>query len=118
MKSSLYGTYRTIEFKPRDIIYILEEGYKCDTHFLNGRTIPLSWTDMKPLLSKMPRVYSYDLGCGVFLNPCEISMHEDGLFTDVTFRNGEKLKELSETDFRRYVMPILKKLEKEEQMMF
>ena len=114
MKSSLYGTYRQVEFNARDIIYVLESGYKCDTHFLNGTNLPLSWADMKVLLNKMPRLYSYNLGCGVYLNPREISLYSNGLFSDITFRNGETLKQLSGSDFDHYLHPILKKLEQEE----
>ncbi len=113
MKSALYGSYREVEFNSRDIIYVLEEGYKCDTHFLNGRTLPLSWTDMCELLDRMPRAYSYALGCGVYLNPREISYYETGLFADITFRNGESLKQLSGSDFDHYVKPRLDRLNKE-----
>ena len=109
MKSTLYGTFRTVEFNPSNIVYILEEGFKCETHFTNSRTLPLSWRDVKPLLKHLPRVYSYDLGGGVYINPKEIDYYEQGVFVNITFKNGTQLKELSRTDFDHNVTPILNK---------
>ena len=114
MKSTLYGTYRTFEFNPDNIIYILEEGYKCDTHFNNGRTLLLSWRDTKQILKKFPRVYSYDIGCGVYINPRELAFYEEGTFVNITFNDGSQLKELSNADFNHNVKPILNNLSKED----
>ncbi len=107
MKSRIYGSWREVNFNSKTITYICEYGYECDTHFLNGGRASLSYTDMEPLLDRLPRVYSYEKGCGVYLNPNHICTYSTGLFARVSLANGEVLKQLSGSDFEDNVLPHL-----------
>ena len=101
MRVSKYGSYESLNINPRAICYIMEEGFKCTTVFGNNASLELSYSGMKPLLKEFPRAYSYDFGCGVYMNPNQIIAVESGGFYKITFANGITLKELSGADCDR-----------------
>lgn len=108
MQATVFGSWRRIVFNSRDILYIVEDGFKCDTHLTNGKTIPLSWNDMRNLLDKLPRVFCYKYHCPVYINQNEITSYSsNGCYVAVEFKNGMQLKELSLVDFERNLLPTL-----------
>lgn len=111
MKSTEYGRFgKTHNFNLSSVACIIEEGFNCKTYLLNGKELSLSWADMRFVLDRFPKVYSYELYQSIHINPqaiCEYS--EDGLYVDVTLNNGIVLKEISFTDFERRVLPMLGK---------
>lgn len=105
MQASLYGSWNSIVFNSRDVLYIEEDGFECITHLINGKTLSLSWRDMQNLLQKLPRVFCHECHLPIYLNPKEISTYYcKGYFVTVEFRNGAHLKELSRVDFERNVV--------------
>ena len=108
MQATQFGSWKRIEFNSRDILYIVEDGFKCDTHFIDGETVTLQWGDMENLLNKLPKVFCYKHNCVVYINPNEMNSYlSNGSFVTVKFRNGRQLKELSVVDFERNVIPKL-----------
>ena len=113
MQATQFGSWKRIEFNSRDILYIVEDGFKLDTHFIDGKTVTLQWGDMENLLNKLPKVFCYKYHCSVYINPTEINSYlTKGLYVAVEFRNGMQLEELSLVDFERNVLQTLE-IEKE-----
>lgn len=108
MRASFFGSSNTLDFDSNDVVYIIENGFECNTHFRNGKEFSLSWGSMQTKLQKFCRVYSYDCFCPVYINPREISTYCNfGCGVNVTFSNGEELKELSRSDFYKNVVPAI-----------
>lgn len=108
MRASIFGSSNTLDFDSNEVVYIIEEGFECNTHFRNGKVFSLSWGSMQTKLQMFCRVYSYDCFCPVYINPREISTY--GNFAggvNVTFSNGEELRELSRSDFYKNVVPAI-----------
>ena len=110
MQATEYGSNKIISFNENNIIYVIQDGYECKTHFKNGKELSLSLNEMDALLYKMPRVFSYKYGCATYLNPKEISTYSSWGYVTVEFNNGEVLHELSRADFKKNV---ISKIEKE-----
>ena len=108
MEATLYGSWEKKVFNSKDIMYIVEDGFECITHFSNGKIISLSWEDMRRILEKLPKVLWYDAYNPVYINVKEVfTCSIKGLYVNVEFRNGKKLKNLSRTDFDKNIAPIL-----------
>ena len=114
MIASQYGSTNIIHINAKDIMYIIKDGYECKTCLSNGMQISLSLKEMRDLLDKMPRVFSYEFYLPVFLNPKQIfSYSTNGIHVNVEFNNGKSLKELSKIHFYKNVVP---KIEKEREL--
>ena len=108
MKACKYGSTEQCFFNSDDIIYIVQDGYECITCFKNGESIGLSLVDMRETMDKLPRVFSYELYRGVFINPKHISTYSvDTLEVNLIFLNGKQLKKMSKLHFFNNVMPKL-----------
>lgn len=106
MKASEYGSSNIIYFNSNDILYIVKNGFECQTYLTNGREMSLSLKEMRVLLDKMPRVFSYKLYLPIYLNSKEIAnFSTDGVVVNVQFNNGKKLTELSRIHFYQNVVP-------------
>ena len=106
MRATEYGSTNMIYFNSSDILYVVKNGFECKTYLTNGRQISLSLKEMKVLLDKMPRVFSYKLYLPIYLNPKEIAnFSTDGVVVNVEFNNGKKLLELSRIHFYQNVVP-------------
>ena len=106
MIATEYGSTNIMNFNSKDILYIVKDGFECQTYLSNGRKIDLSLREMRGLLEKMPRVFSYDLYLPVYLNSKQISNFSiDGIVVNVEFCNGKYLKELSRIHFCQNVIP-------------
>ena len=108
MKASFFGSSNTLDFDANEVVYIIEKGFECRTHFKDGKVFSLSWGSLQTKLQKFCRVYSYDYFCPVYINPSEISIYSNfGGGVNVTFLNGEELRELSRSDFYKNVVPAI-----------
>jgi hypothetical protein len=84
---------------------VVEDGFECRTHLINGEMLSLSWKDMRYLLDRLPRVFSYKSLLPIYLNPNAISTYSStGYYVSVKFRNGTQLNELSRVDFDKNVL--------------
>ncbi len=101
MQVTQYGTYKKTNIDPQMINYIIEDGFECKTIFQGGKSISLSYADLKKLLKKLPRVFSYDLYLPVYVNTKNISFCGDEFIGSITFTDGNVLKNLSGIDLTK-----------------